>query len=144
MPDRPCRTILFRPDGRGYKVVRDAALALCVVSGIAACAGYQPSILWIGGTLLLLGVGFALVSAKVIVGPDRVSFEIFEISASFPAAEIERDRFDEMAFMNFFQISMPDGRFLLIPRAAFSDSAPFEAIVALTERQGTEREKVVE
>src|SRR5580704_17016615 len=100
MPDASCMTILFRPDSRGYKAVRDATLAL----------------------------GIALMSAKLIVGPDRVSFQTFGISVVFPAAEIERDRFDELAFLNFFQVSMPDGRFVLIPHGAFSDTAPFEAI----------------
>jgi hypothetical protein len=141
MPDRSRSVILFRPDSRSYKAVRDATLTLGVATGIAACAGYQPSILWIGASLLLLVVGVALVSAKLIVGPDRVLFEIFGISFIFPAAEIERDRFDELAFMNFFQVSMPNGRFLLIPHAAFSDAAPFDAIVALTERYQTRREK---
>jgi hypothetical protein len=139
MPDRSRSAILFRPDSRSYKAVRDATLTLGVVAGIAACAGYQPLMLWIGAALLVVGV--ALVSAKLIVGPDRVSFEIFGISFIFPAAEIERDRFGELAFMNFFQVSMPDGRFLLLPHAAFSDTAPFDAIVALTEGQETGREE---
>ena len=137
MPDASCMTILFRPDSRGYRAVRDATLALGIATGIAAGAGYRPSILWIGAALLLLAAGFALTSAKLIVGPDRVSFQIFGISVVFPATEIERDRFDELAFLNFFQVSMPDGRFVLIPHGAFSDTAPFEAIVALAEGQQT-------
>jgi len=141
MPDRSRSAILFRPDSRSYKAVRDATLTLGVVTGTLACVGYQPLILWIGAALLLLVVGVALVSAKLVVGPDRVSFEMFGISFIFPAAEIERDRFDELAFMNFFQVSMPDGRFLLIPHAAFSDTVPFDAIVALTEGQEAGREK---
>jgi hypothetical protein len=141
MPDASCMTIHFRPDSRGYRAVRDAALALGIATAIAAGAGYQPSILWIGAALVLLLVGFALTSAKLIVGPDRVSFGIFGISVAFPASEIERDRFDELAFLNFFQVAMPDGRFVLIPHGAFSDTAPFEAIVALAEGQQTRHDR---
>jgi hypothetical protein len=141
MPDASCMTILFRPDGRGYKAVRDATLALGCAMVITACAGAQPSILWVGAAVLLLAVGFALVSAKLIVGPDCVAFEIFGMPAVFPVDEIERDRFDELACMNFFQVSTRDGRFLLIPHGAFCDTAPFDAIVALAEGQQTRHDK---
>ena len=139
MPDRPCGTVLFRPNGRGYKAVRDASLTLGIAAGIAAGAGYQPPILWICAALLLLVTGVALLSAKLIVGPDLVSLRIFGTTVDFPAAEIERDRFDELAFMNFFQLSLSDGPFVLIPHAAFADTAAFDAIVALTEGRETSR-----
>jgi hypothetical protein len=135
VPDPSCGTSVFRPDGRSYRAVRDTTLGLGTVAGIAACAGYQPSALWILAALLLLVAGFALVSVKLIVGPDRVSFGIFAMTMDFPAAEIERDRIDELAFMNFFQLSLSDGPFVLIPHAAFADTAAFDTIVALTERQ---------
>lgn len=140
MPDRPCRTILFRPNGRGYKAVRDASLTLGIAAGIAAGAGYQPPILWICAALLLLVTGVALMSAKLIVGPDLVSLRILGMTVDFPAAQIERDRFDELAFMNFFQLSLSDGPFVLIPHAAFADTAAFDTIVALTERRETDRD----
>ena len=139
MPDRPRGILLFRPNGRGYKAVRDASLTLGVAAAIAAAAGYQPASLWICAAFLLLVTGVALLSAKLIVGPDLVSLRIFGTTVDFPAAEIERDRFDELAFMNFFQLSLSGGPFVLIPHAAFSDTAAFDAIAALTEGRETSR-----
>ena len=43
--------------------------------------------------------------------------------------------------MYFFQLSMPYVRFLLLPHAAFSDTAPFDAIIALTGGRETAPEK---
>jgi hypothetical protein len=140
VPDGSCGAMLFRPNGRGYRAVRDVALTLSIVSGIAACAGYQPSTLWILATLLLLMIGCALVSVKLIVGPDRVSFGILGMTTDFPATKIERDRFDELAFMNFFQLSLSDGPFVLIPHAAFVDSTAFDAIIALAEKHEAKRD----
>jgi hypothetical protein len=132
-----CSARMFRPNSRGYRVTRDAVLMFGIAAGVATYA--EPSLLWICAALLLFGIGLALVSARLMVGPDGVALKVFWMTVAFPAGEIERDRFDELAFMDLFQVSLRNGRFMLIPRWAFADTMLFDAIVALTDRPATSR-----
>ena len=60
--------------------------------------------------------------------PSRV---LFGFARTFPADQIDPVRCNELAFMDLFQLSLHDGRFMLIPRKAFSDTTPFAAIDTL-------------
>jgi hypothetical protein len=87
--------------------------------------------LWTGLALVSLAAVLALRSLRLIVTPDSVILRLFGFARTFPVEQIDPIRANELAFMDVFQISLHNGRFMVIPRKAFSDAAPFAAIDAV-------------
>jgi hypothetical protein len=82
------------------------------------------------------GACFADSGTRAALGAARrhvgcVILRLPGLARTFPVDQIDPIRCNQLAFMDLFQISLHNGRFLLIPREAFSDAAPFAAIDAL-------------
>jgi hypothetical protein len=131
MPEDGAAAREFRPNSHAFLAVPGAAAILAIASGLAALSGSSPAQLWIGLVLASLTAVLALRSLRLIVTPDSVMLRLFGFARTFPADQIDPVRCNELAFMDLFQISLHDGRFMLIPRKAFSDAAPFAAIDAV-------------
>src|SRR5258708_6993342 len=124
MPEDAAAAREFRPNSHAFLAVPGAAAILAIASGLAALSGSSPAQLWIGLVLASLTAVLALRSLRLIVTPDSVMLRLFGFARTFPADQIDPVRCNELAFMDLFQISLHDRRFMLIPRKAFSDTTP--------------------
>jgi hypothetical protein len=130
MPEDDAAAREFRPDSHAFLAVQGAAATLGIACGLAALSGSLP-LLWTGLALVSLAAVLALRSLRLIVTPDSVILRLFGFARTFPVEQIDPIRANELAFMDVFQISLHNGRFMVIPRKAFSDAAPFAAIDAV-------------
>jgi hypothetical protein len=121
----------FRPDSHGFLVAQGVAALLGIAGGLAALSGSPPTYPWICLALVSLTAALALRSVRLVVTSDSVILRLPGLARTFPVDQIDPIRCNELAFMDLFQISLHNGRFLLIPRKAFSDVAPFAAMDAL-------------
>jgi hypothetical protein len=121
----------LRPDSHGFLVAQGVAVVLGIASGLAALSGSPPTYLWICLALVSLTAALALRSVRLVVTPDSVILRLPGFARTFPVDQIDPIRSNQLAFMDLFQISLHNGRFMLVPRKAFSDVAPFAAMDAL-------------
>lgn len=121
----------FRPDSHGFLVAQGVAALLGIAGGLAALSGFPPTHLWICLALVSLTAALAPRSVRLVVTPDSVILRLPGFARTFPVDQIDPIRCNQLAFMDLFQISLHNGRFMLIPRKAFSDVAPFTAMDAL-------------
>jgi hypothetical protein len=129
----------FRPDGHGFLLAQGAAALLGIAGGLAALSGSPPTDLWIGLAVVSLTAALALRSVRLVVTSDSVILRLPGLARTFPVDQIDPIRCNELAFMDLFQISLHNGRFMLIPRKAFSDVAPFAAMEALISKSAPVR-----
>jgi hypothetical protein len=129
----------FRPDSHGVLVAQGVAAFLAIAGGLAAFSGSPPSYPWIGLALVSLAAALALRSVRLVVTSDSVIVRLPGLARTFPVDQIDPIRCNELAFMDLFQISLHDGRFMLIPRQAFADAAPFAAIDAVISKSAPMR-----
>jgi hypothetical protein len=121
----------FRPDSHGFLVAQGIVALLGIAGGLAALSGSPPMYLWICLALVSLTAALALRSVRLVVTADSIILGLPGLARTFPVDQIDPIRSNELAFMDLFQISLHNGRFMLIPRKAFSDVAPFAAMEAL-------------
>jgi len=121
----------FRPDSYGFLVAQGVAALLGIAGGLAALSGSPPTYPWICLAVISLTAALALRSVRLVVTSDSVILRLPGLARTFPVDQINPIRSNELAFMDLFQISLHDGGFMLIPRKAFSDEAPFAAMDAL-------------
>lgn len=129
----------FRPDSHGFLVVQGVAALLGIAGGLAALSGSPPTYLWIGLAVVSLTAALALRSVRLVVTSDSIILRLPGLARTFPVDQIDPIRSNELAFMDLFQISLHNGRFMLIPRKAFSDGAPFAAMEALISTSAPKR-----
>jgi hypothetical protein len=121
----------FRPDSHGFLVAQGVAALLGIAGGLAALSGSPATYLWTCLALVSLTAALTLRSVRLVVTSDSVILRLPGLARTFPVDQVDPIRCNQLAFMDLFQISLHNGRFLLIPRKAFSDAAPFAAMDAL-------------
>jgi hypothetical protein len=85
-------------------------------------------VFWSFVALTSFATVYALISARLLVTPDQIIVSSFGVSRTLPVAEIDSRRFDELAYLGLFQLSLHNGQFIVVPSSAFADGAPFTAI----------------
>jgi len=121
----------FRPDSHGVLVAQGVAALLGIAGGQAALSGSPPTYPWIGLAPVSLTAALALRSVRLVVMSDSAILRLPGLVRTFPVDQIDPIRCNELALMDLFQIPLHNGRFMLIPRKAFSDVAPYAAMDAL-------------
>ena len=122
---------VFRPNSAGFYATIAAFLTLCAVAGNAILADRANDVVWFFVVAASCTTTLALASVRITVASSRILVSCLGVSRVFPTALIDPRRFDDFAELGMFQLSLRNGHFVLIPRAAFADSAPFTAIEAV-------------
>ena len=121
----------FRPDSRGFLMTQGAIASLGIAGWLTASSGSPSAYLWVCLALASLATLLALRSIRLLVTSDNIVLRLCGFTRTYPINQIDSIRLNELAFLDLFQISLHNGGFMLIPRKAFTDSAPFAAMDAL-------------
>jgi hypothetical protein len=121
----------FRPNSIGYYATIAAFCTLGGLAGRVALIDRHQGASWLLVAVISATIALALASVRITVAPHQIAVFCLGASRAFPVPQIDRRRFDELVPLNLFRLSLRNGRFVLIPRAAFATDAPFAAIEAV-------------
>ncbi|UPJ44120.1 hypothetical protein IVB40_08760 [Bradyrhizobium sp. 40] len=124
----------FKPDSWLFFSVRAGFALFGAVAALSAAGQAQEAWLWILAALLASAISFVLSTIAVTTEVHSLTFSLLGMRRRIQIDKIDRARFDELDFLGMFQIATLEGHFMLVPRAAFSDSAIFDTIERLASR----------
>ena len=119
---------VYRPNSTGFYATIAAFCVLSCVAGNAMFADRGNDVVWLFVVAISSIITPALATVRITVMSSRISLSSLGTSRVFPTALIDARRFHDFSEMGMFQLALQTGHFILIPRAAFADAAPFSAI----------------